>query len=127
MLNGTIIVPIAPFTVVGQIVAGGTLSLTQPQTPTCSARSSRHPLPFAVPHDARLGLAINMLEYFLHECRFQHAECAFVCRPYPLATGQCRVPISTATEHPAHHQAVCSIVIMHAWRCATSRRGHREV
>ena len=28
--------------------------------------------------------------------------------------------ISTATEHPAQHKAVCSIVVMHAWRCATS-------
>ena len=46
----------------------------------------------------------------------------------PILVRQANVEyISTATEHPAHHQAVSSIVIMHSWRCATSRRGHREV
>ena len=33
--------------------------------------------------------------------------------------------ISTATEYSGGHQAISGIVIMHSWRCATSRRGHR--
>ena len=35
--------------------------------------------------------------------------------------------VSTATEYSAGLQPISSFVFMHTWRCATSRRGHREV
>ena len=57
-----------------------------------------HPLPLAVPHDARLGLAINMLEYFSHECRFRGAERAFISRPAILVRQANVEYISTAIE-----------------------------
>ena len=84
-------------------------------------------LPRCTMRHASLPLAITMLEYF---SRTSADSGVLSVRSFlaPILVRQANVEyISTANEQSAHHQAISSIVIMHAWRCATSRRGHREV